>query len=62
MKTHEFADLLLSMPDREFDISVDVSTNDVNVGERAFTSEYIGVNDIEEDELTLLFSGNLNTI
>jgi len=60
--SHEVAKELLSMPPKEIVISVDISTGDNDAGRRIFTSEFFGINDAEnEDEVVLLFGGDLNT-
>lgn len=62
MNSHEIAKELLSMPPKDVVISVDISTNDSSSGNRAFGTEYMGINDVDDDnEVVLLFSGHVNT-
>lgn len=60
MKSHELAQLLLSLDDKTIGCSVDVSTCDEDSGNRVF-GDFIGLNDIHAPELTLLFeNGEVN--
>jgi len=57
---HGWAKALLALPDKPFIISVDISTGEDDAGDRVFTDEFLGVSNINAEELVLLFSGTIN--
>jgi len=57
---HEWARELLALPDKPYTISVDISTGEKDANDRVFTDEFLGINNVNAEELVLLFSGTLN--
>jgi hypothetical protein len=58
--SHKIARELLRLPNRELTVSIDISTGDHDADRRVFSGEYYGINDIEHEEIVLLFGGILN--
>ncbi len=58
--THQLAAELLKCENVPVTISIDVSTGDDDAGHRAFSLEYLGINDKRASQITLLFDGIAN--
>lgn len=59
MTTHDLAKLLLTRPDKNVSVSIDVSSSDHNSEQRAF-GEVIELQESGNDETTILCIGALN--
>lgn len=59
--THQLAAELLECENVPVTVSVDVSKSEADFERRAFSTEYLGINDKRAAEITVLFNGYLTS-